>query len=500
MTEGLPRGWCRAPLECLVENFDGKRVPVKASDRAQIQGRYPYYGASGIIDMVDGFLFDGDYLLVAEDGANLLSRSTPIAFQAHGKFWVNNHAHIVRPHFDAPLGYLEGFLNSIDLAPFVTGTAQPKLTQKALNRIDVPVPPLNEQRRIVAKLEALQARSRRAREALDAVPPLLEKLRQSILAAAFRGDLTKDWRAKNKDVEPATELLKRIRAERKKKWEEAELAKMKAKGKPPTDDKWKAKYKEPEPVDVTGLPELPKGWCWASLDELLCTMTSGSRGWSKYYGRGTGTFVMAQNVRPWKPDFAERQIVDPPEHDAERSRTLVESGDLLLTIVGANTGDVCLVEQIPAEYFVCQSVALLRPVDSNLARCLVAYLNTERGGKGQLEKFAYGQGRPHLGFEHLRAVAVPLPGGEELGEVCSRIEVLLDGLEPHRSFVAGSVRLLDTLGQACLSKAFRGELVPQDPNDEPADAMLARLGAAKTDSSAPERAAKRGAAKRGVRA
>ena len=101
------------------------------------------------------------------------------------------------------------------------------------------------------------------------MPPLLEKLRQSILAAAFRGDLTKDWRAKNPNVEPASALLARIRTERRAKWEESELAKMKAKGKPPTDDKLKAKYKEPEPVDTTGLPELPEGWCWASLDELL---------------------------------------------------------------------------------------------------------------------------------------------------------------------------------------------------------------------------------------
>src|SRR6185503_10682565 len=129
--------------------------------------------------------------------------------------------------------------------------------------------------RIVTKLEALQARSRRAREALDAVPPLLEKLRQSILAAAFRGDLTKDWRSKHEDVEPASELLKRIRIERRKKWEEAELAKMKAKGKAPTDDKWKAKYKEPEPVDATGLPELPEGWCWASVDDVTAFVTDG---------------------------------------------------------------------------------------------------------------------------------------------------------------------------------------------------------------------------------
>src|SRR5690606_18341217 len=107
-----------------------------------------------------------------------------------------------------------------------------------------------------------------AREALDEVPQLLGKLRQSILAAAFRGDLTRKWREQNPGAEPASILLQRIRTERRTRWEEAELAKMQAKGKEPKDDKWKAKYKEPEPGDTEGLPELPEGWCWARFPEL----------------------------------------------------------------------------------------------------------------------------------------------------------------------------------------------------------------------------------------
>lgn len=103
----LPKGWCRARFDQLVENHDGLRVPVKASDRANRKGEFPYYGASVIIDYVHDFIFDGDYLLIAEDGANLLSRSTPIAFQARGRFWVNNHAHVVRPLGGAPADYLE---------------------------------------------------------------------------------------------------------------------------------------------------------------------------------------------------------------------------------------------------------------------------------------------------------------------------------------------------------------------------------------------------------
>jgi type I restriction enzyme S subunit len=145
---------------------------------------------------------------------------------------------------------------------------QASIATEFLSRcVPVRIPPAAEQRRIVAKIEALQERSRRAREALSEMRPLLEQFRQSVLAAAFRGDLTADWRAAHPNVEPASEILQRIRAERRRRWEQAELAKYEAKGQNPPKN-WQEKYKGPEPVDGSGLPELPDGWCWASLEEL----------------------------------------------------------------------------------------------------------------------------------------------------------------------------------------------------------------------------------------
>ncbi|MHC5827510.1 MAG: restriction endonuclease subunit S, partial [Nostoc sp.] len=136
-------------------------------------------------------------------------------------------------------------------------TTQPKLALFRIESLLIPLPPLNEQRRIVTKIEALKARSQRVKEALEDIPQLLDQFRQSVLAAAFRGDLTADWREQNPDVEPASVLLERIRAERRRRWEEAELEKMKASGKTPKDGKWKEDYKEPEPVDISDLPKLP---------------------------------------------------------------------------------------------------------------------------------------------------------------------------------------------------------------------------------------------------
>lgn len=141
-----------------------------------------------------------------------------------------------------------------DLLSKAKGTAQKGIYLKILGGLEMLVPPLNEQRRIVAKIEALKDRSQQVKEALEAIPSLLAQFRQSVLAAAFRGDLTADWREKNLDVEPASVLLERIRAERRRRWEEAELDRMKANGKTPKDNLWKEKYKKPASADTSNLP------------------------------------------------------------------------------------------------------------------------------------------------------------------------------------------------------------------------------------------------------
>ncbi len=181
----LPEGWACASIDQITKNFDGRRIPLKSADRDKRPGQYPYYGASGVIDDIDDFLFDGEYLLIAEDGANLLSRSTPIAFKATGKFWVNNHAHIVQTHGGIPLAYLSIFLNGKDLSFSVTGSAQPKLTQAALNKIPVPLPPLAEQTRIVAEVERRLSGVEELETVVNANLQRAIGLRQSILHRIF---------------------------------------------------------------------------------------------------------------------------------------------------------------------------------------------------------------------------------------------------------------------------------------------------------------------------
>ena len=138
-------------LKEIAVNFDAMRKPITSGAREK--GTIPYYGASGVVDHVKGFIFDGDYLLVSEDGANLIARTTPIAFSIRGKSWVNNHAHVLKFNTYEERRFVEYYLNSIDLMPYISGAAQPKLNQKNLNKIKIPSPSLVVQQRIVTFLD-----------------------------------------------------------------------------------------------------------------------------------------------------------------------------------------------------------------------------------------------------------------------------------------------------------------------------------------------------------
>ena len=168
--------WAERMLGEQTDNFDAVRVPVKQADRQP--GPYPYYGASGVVDRVDDYLFDGEYLLIAEDGENLRTRNTPIAFLANGKFWVNNHAHIVRGNHKTNTRYLMYALSELDISGYLTGSTMPKLTQGNMNRISLLTPPLPEQRAIAHILGTLDDKielNRRMNETLEAMARALFK-------------------------------------------------------------------------------------------------------------------------------------------------------------------------------------------------------------------------------------------------------------------------------------------------------------------------------------
>lgn len=201
--------WEEKKLFEITENQDSKRIPLSKSQRDNMNRIYDYYGASGIIDKVDDYIFEGKKLLIGEDGANLVTRSKNIAFIADGKYWVNNHAHILDVKDTVLLMYLCNYINNMDLIPYVTGSAQPKLTQAKMNNIKIFLPSLSEQHEIVHLIDDLLARERAAQQATEQALASIDLMKKSILARAFRGEL-----GTNKASEAsALELLRQVLAE-----------------------------------------------------------------------------------------------------------------------------------------------------------------------------------------------------------------------------------------------------------------------------------------------
>ncbi|WP_437755460.1 restriction endonuclease subunit S [Sorangium sp. So ce1389] len=375
-----------------------------------------------------------------------------------------------------------------------SATTIPILNKGRFAELPVPIAPVGEQRRIVAKTEALTSRSRRAKEALDAIPALLERFRQAVLAAAFRGDLTADWREKNPDVEPAEELLKRIRAERRRRWEEAELAKMRAKGKVPGDDRWKERYEEPPPVDASELPELPEGWEWATWAQVGLCQNGRPFPSSEYAHTGIkllrpgnlhvagGLEWTTENTKYLPEGFAEENpdhIVGP--HELVMNLTAQSLKDEFLgRICLSPPNERCLLNQrlarltptlLPARFF-------LWLFKSPLVRSYINELNT-----GSLIQ--------HMFTSQVEQFTLPIPPLAEQFEVARRIDTMLESVNRVRIYAQEGAHRLKQLDSATLAKAFRGELVHQDPNDEPASALLERIRAEATPSGEPTNGARR---------
>lgn len=204
----LPKGWAWTRFSAITINRDSERKPISSSQRTDVAKIYDYYGASGKIDKIDKYIFDERLLLIGEDGANLVTRSKPIAFFAEGQYWVNNHAHCIDATDKFILEYLCFYINAISLEKYVTGSAQPKMTQDNMNSILIPLPPYSEQKRMSQRLNEVMYTVDNIEIGKVAIRELASKAKSKILDLAIRGQLV----PQNPDDEPASVLLERIRA------------------------------------------------------------------------------------------------------------------------------------------------------------------------------------------------------------------------------------------------------------------------------------------------
>ncbi|MBS6263933.1 MAG: restriction endonuclease subunit S [Clostridium sp.] len=261
----LPEGWVWARFSAITINRDSERKPISSSQRTDVAKIYDYYGASGKIDKIDKYIFNERLLLIGEDGANLVTRSKPIAFFAEGQYWVNNHAHCIDATDKFILEYLCFYINAISLEKYVTGSAQPKMTQDNMHSILIPLPPYSEQKRMSQRLnEVMYTVDNIEIEKAD-ISELASKAKAKILDLAIRGQLV----PQNPDDEPASVLLERIRAEKE------ELIKQ---GKIKRDKKESIIFKgednsyyqrvELDGVVITQRVDIPSTWAACCLQEI----------------------------------------------------------------------------------------------------------------------------------------------------------------------------------------------------------------------------------------
>lgn len=352
---------------------------------------------------------------------------------------------------------------------------------QTVKNLDITLPPIAEQRRIVAKIEVLQQRSRKARETLAEVGPLLEQYRQSLLAAAFRGDLTAAWRAARPDVEPASELLNRIRKGRRQKWEQAELAKYKAKGKP-APKAWRDRYKEPEPVDESELPELPDGWCWCRLGMLGCdplnTVQTGPFGAQLHRNEfvASGVPVIAVGNLTGV-GFTRKNLYFVNGIKAEQlSRYDVQARDVLFARSGATLGKVCVAPEFVRDWRMTGHILRARlNAEFVFPEFAVYALWGDPAVKTLVTKGIRGMTRPGYNTTLLNAIPLPLPPISEQQQILHVIENAFARIDNVVSVQAEADSNFTQLDQSILAKAFRGEMVPQDSSDEPASVLLERI-------------------------
>ncbi|RFO94702.1 type I restriction endonuclease subunit S [Rhodoferax lacus] len=383
----LPQSWEWVRFGDASINRDGERIPVSSSDRDNRAKTYDYYGASGVIDKIDGYLFDKTLLLIGEDGANLINRSTPIAFLAHGKYWVNNHAHVIDTTNPELITYLALFINAISLEPYVTGTAQPKMNQAKLNSIVIALPPLAEQSRIVTRVEELMllCDALEAKGQLEATqhaqlvstllgtltesetpeelaetwqriathfdllldrPESVDALEQTILQLAVRGLLV----PQDQQDEPASELLKKVRAQKDKLIAEGRI-------------------KRDIPMPIIEPDEqpfaLPQGWTWARLESIFQVITDGDHLPPPVSESGVA-FLTIGNISSGLLNFDGCRFVPKDYFDEIAEYRRPARGDILYTVVGASYGRAVLVET-DRDFCVQRHIGILKPsVEINL--------------------------------------------------------------------------------------------------------------------------------------
>ena len=408
----------------------------------------------------------------------LLRRPLPLAVFA--SYLIRFKVAGVAPEYVALYLQSPGYWEAIGKS--VSGIAMPNVNAKKLAALPVPLAPSAEQPRIVASTEALFVKLDNGIAALKRAEANLERYRASVLKAAVEGRLTERWRSDNLPDEAGEELLGRILAERRRRWEEEQLAAFAARGRKPPRH-WQSKYKEPLAPDTSDLPGLPEGWCWATVDQAAQVIG----GLTKNPTRGDIAtkypYLRVANVYADELKLDEVKTIGVAESELER--VLLRGGDLLVVEGNGSADQIGRVAEWQGELTTCCHQNHLIKVRCDrgracLPRWLLLWLLSPLGRRTVLEKASSTSGLYTLSLSKVRALPFPLaPYGEQI-EAVKLADSLREAGRLARERVQTGIDVQSaTLRQAILKRAFEGRLVPQDPDDEPAAVLLERIRAAR---------------------
>lgn len=395
----------------------------------------------------------------------------------------------VVPEFLAQFFGQDTFRNYLSTNVSGVGGSLMRVRPAIVEKYPINLPPFREQERIVTKLDALLSRVTAGEAAARRALERLSRYRAAVLHAAVTGELTRDWRKTHKADESGAQLLKRLLAERRARWEEAELKRLLAAGKPPKDDGWKKRYPEPKLARTNGLAELPRGWVWTSVDQLATgepgAIQSGPFGSQLLHSEFVKKGILAigiDNVLDGSFSMGREHRITAKKYERLKKFT-ARPLDVVITVM-ATVGRVCVLpEEIETAIITKHCYRISPPTHTVDSRYLALTLRADATTRQHLFGNVRGQTRAGINGGILKGAPMPLPSFDEQREIIREVERRLAAADLLTNTLNRQLDCAQATRQSLLREAFAGKLVVQDPKDEPGSVLLDRIRAAREEES-----------------
>lgn len=434
------------------------------------------------------FFAEGDVLFAKITPCMENGKGGLVPCLSHRFAFGSTEFHVLRPSEAIASQWLAHFLSQEEFRKVarhnMTGTAgQLRVPTKWLETVQFPVAPLPEQTRIVEKLEELLGSLDAAAAELKAAQRKLAHYRQALLKAAVEGTLTAQWRAAHgTPPETGADLLQRILQERRTRWEDKQRAKFAQAGKTPPNG-WQAKYPEPVAPGTSDLPALPEGWAWAAIDQLAFAQKYGS---SAKTSEDAGVPVLRMgNIQEGELDFSSLKYL--PKSHEEFPALFLDDGDMLFNRTNSPelVGKTAIYRSQVSPCSYASYLIAVRFTELFIPELASAYINSAYGRKWIKSVVVQQVGQANVNGTKLAALAVPLPPKDEQTQILAILETQLAAAKEQDAALTRALHQATAQRRNLLKAAFTGQLVPQDPADEPASALLARIRASKADTAKP---------------